>query len=143
MLLRTVLIASVIGAAYNSVANGPGMYGSPSTHAMLLKGTPHMRATGLQRLRRCAETGQHRLELEEHMIPERLVALLDTENDLDVWSELCSTLAVMLNDHADSQDFAVSGLCATLSQRLSREDTHFSAAAEPLLQKLAHFSDQA
>lgn len=143
MLLRTILIASVIGAAYHSVSNGPGMYGSPATHAMLLKGSPQMRVAGLQRLKKCAETGKHQLELEEHRIPERLVALLMTETDLDVWRELCSTLAVMLSGQGGSQDLAVSGLCASLSQRLSREDTAFTAAAEHLLQKLAHYSDQA
>jgi hypothetical protein len=138
--LRSVLVASVAGAAYTSWSNGAGMYGSPSTHVMLLKGTPHMRAAGLQRLKKCAESGRHQLEIEENRIPERLVALLMTEADLEVWRELCSTLSVLISGPVSSQHMASLGVCSALSQRLSREDPTYHAAAEPLLQKLAQYS---
>jgi hypothetical protein len=143
VLLRTVLIAGVIAAGYNSMSNGSGMYGTPSNHVMLLKGTPHMRTAGLQRLKKCAEAGQHWLEIEEYRVPERLVALLKTEPDLDVWRELCDTLAVLMSSQLNSQKMAQLGVCGTLSQRLSSEDAAFHAAAKPLLQKLALHSHKA
>lgn len=137
---RTVLVASVLGACLSSWMSGSGMYGSPSSHAMLLKGPPYMRTAGLQRLRQCIEKGQHQRELEGHAISERLVSLLRTEADLDVWRELCSTLCTMLDSPGKAQELATWGVCAILSDRLAREDDNFDGAAQPLLQKLVALS---
>jgi hypothetical protein len=138
VLLRVVLVASVIGALYVSWGNSPGVFGSPSSHVMLLKGSSNMRIAGLQRLQRCAASRTFIEEFVAFRVPERLISMLRTESDLEVWQELCITVAAVCDIEECKRVLACSGLCAVLSRRLSTAEDDFVVAAEPLVQRIIH-----
>lgn len=138
-LFRVVATCSVVAALSNAWFSGAGIYGDVSTHVALLRGSPQMRTAGLERMQRVIsqkDSDTCLQEFKDNGVFDTLVNLMRTEDNVDVWRQLCRTMADICDSPPLYRELASSGVCAVLSQRLASHDEHRQAAAAVLVHKL-------
>lgn len=136
---RVVATCSIVAALSNAWFSGSGLFGDISTHVTLLRGNAQMRIAGLQRMQRLLGRKDENTCIQDLIDSSAFPALIEmmrSENNIDVWRQLCSTMVDICDSPVLYRELASSNVCTVLSERLASGDEDFRSAAAMLVHKL-------
>lgn len=136
---RIVATCSVVAALANAWFSGSGMFGDVSTHIVLLRGNPQMRKAGLERMQILIARKDEAACFQEFKDSNAFLALVELmrfEKDIDVWRQLCRTLADICDSPVLCRGLVSSNICSVLSERVASGDEEIKSAAAILEHKL-------